>query len=121
MEQLITESMCASRECGNSHTFSRFTSCLAEVVHGVSLEFPDDTTGSTDWRVHMSMVHVDSHHVEVLDDSYVMVPHGTYLVRENDQGHVVVYRPRYRADAEREFATLAKEYGEWLDNDGEWI
>jgi len=127
MESLITEDMCAEstnwkdvhapRKCGNTHAFSKFSSCLDEVMHGASLDFPDEQTGSVEWTCHVSMVHVDGPHVANLDDAHVMVPSGSYLVYANDQGHVWVYRHNFRDEAERDFAAQDKAYGEWLDQD----
>lgn len=120
MEPLTTTDMCKQASGDThafTHAFSKFSTCLDEVMYGASLDFPDDTTGSVDWQYHVAMVHVDCPHVGEVIGRHVLVPAGSYLVQENDRGHVYVTHFEDRDAAEREFAALDEAYSEWLGDD----
>lgn len=113
---------CDTANCAGH--LGKFPDCLTEALWAASMNGMDETTGSTEWSVHVTMVAFYKPEVLSVDgqaewsDAQVTVEPGVYLVFTNDQGRV--WHEAYPIDSSAgrdRFTALDADYGAWVGDD----
>lgn len=103
--------------------WGKFPDCLTEALSLASMNGMDETTGSVDWAVHVTLMTFDEPEVmfiDVFNTNTITVPPGVYLLFCNDQGRVWHTAYTDAAIARERFSSLDQEYGAWLGSDDDW-
>lgn len=109
-------------ETHRSLHLGKFDDCLAEALWTVSM-YDGDSTGSTDFGVHVTSVRFDEDDLVEVDEGLsswtILVPAGIYHVMENDRGQVTVAKYDLSRDdlADAEFDRISTAYAEWEDSE----
>jgi hypothetical protein len=101
-------------QAGCTGHLGKFQSCQAEAVWELSLEFPEDSTGDTEYEGHYALMVFDEPETHTLEGGVVVtVPAGAYIVQATSRG--AVYLLTY-ASADEAYAALSEareRYEEW--------